>query len=104
MQRIAFLNSPESEAYREESRYLSVDPAPAFPADIPVSTLKLKLLDEKEEIFQRYRAMFALRNIGTDEALQALTLAFTGRSALLKHELAYVLGQMQNKEAVDALR
>ena len=48
--------------------------------------------------------MFALRNKGGTAAVQALTKAFAADSALLKHELAYVLGQMQDAEAVEALK
>ena len=48
--------------------------------------------------------MFALRNRGGTAAVQALTKAFASHSALLKHELAYVLGQMQDAKAVEALK
>lgn len=47
--------------------------------------------------------MFALRNRGTADAVDALGAAFGARSALLKHEVAYVLGQMQNSGALDVL-
>ena len=56
-----------------ENPYYSVDPAP--PSDfklLKVEDLKVKLLDENENLFERYRAMFALRNIGTDESILAL--------------------------------
>ena len=48
--------------------------------------------------------MFALRNKGGREAVKALGDAFASQSALLKHEIAYVLGQMQDAEAVSTLR
>jgi hypothetical protein len=35
--------------------------------------------------------------------LAALEESLKGRSALLKHEVAYVLGQIQNAAAIDAL-
>jgi deoxyhypusine monooxygenase len=45
---------------------------------------------------QRYAALFALRNKGGREAVEALGKVFSScRSALLKHEVAYVLGQLQ---------
>jgi deoxyhypusine monooxygenase len=51
--------------------YSSVDPAPpAATADIDV--LRQRLLDEELPLFQRYRAMFTLRNIGTKDAVLAL--------------------------------
>ena len=34
--------------------------------------LKQILLDENRSLFERYRAMFALRNLGTDEAVLAI--------------------------------
>ena len=52
---------------------------------------------------QRYSALFALRNKGGDEAVAALGAVFGARSALLKHEVAYVMGQMLDKKAVDFL-
>ena len=104
MQRIAFLSNADQEAYQEESRYLSVDPAPAFSSQTPVHQLQNILTSDTEDIFKRYRALFALRNVGSIEAVKALGSAFSSTSALLKHEVAYVLGQMQNKEAVQTLR
>jgi len=47
--------------------------------------------------------LFSLRNNGTDEACSALCSAFVTKSALLRHELAYVLGQMQNATAIPTL-
>ena len=86
------------------ARYTSVDPAPAAPADTPVAALRRALLDEGAPIFERYRALFGLRNAGGPGAVAALGAAFAGRSALLKHEVAYVLGQMQDAAAVETLR
>ena len=54
-------------------------------------------------MFQRMRALFALRNIGGEESVDALSEAFGSSSALLKHEIAYVLGQMQDDHAVPYL-
>lgn len=54
-------------------------------------------------MFQRMRAVFALRNRGGAEAVAALAAAFDDPSALLKHELAYVMGQMQDPAAIPFL-
>ena len=54
-------------------------------------------------MFQRMRALFALRNIGGKPAVDSLADAFGSSSALLKHEIAYVLGQMQDDNAVPHL-
>ena len=37
-----------------------------------VDELKHVLLDETRSLFERYRAMFALRDIGSDEAVLAI--------------------------------
>ena len=55
-----------------ENPYYSVDPAPPSVKVSSVSELKEKLLDENEGLFERYRAMFGLRNNGSDEAVLAL--------------------------------
>ena len=41
----------------------------------------------KLPLFQRYRAMFSLRNMGTEEAVLALAHGFTDKSALFRHEI-----------------
>ena len=84
------------------SEFGSVDPAPASDGNI-VSNLRNTICDEDEKMFQRMRALFALRNIGGEESVDALAAAFGSASALLKHEIAYVLGQMQDDHAVPHL-
>tara|TARA_B100001248_G_scaffold261513_1_gene252939 strand:- start:449 stop:928 length:480 start_codon:yes stop_codon:yes gene_type:complete len=84
------------------SQYGSVDPAP------PLTTGKIKdwelsLTDSSTPMFQRMRNVFALRNNGTDDACLALCAGFQSKSALLRHEVAYVLGQMQNEVAIPTL-
>lgn len=54
-----------------ESPYCSVDPAPPA-ARKSVPELRLTLLNESLPLFERYRAMFALRNHGSEEAVLAL--------------------------------
>lgn len=55
------------------------------------------------KMFDRYRALFALRNKGGPESATVLTEIFRSGSALLKHEVAYVLGQMLDSKTTDAL-
>lgn len=54
-----------------ENPYCSVDPAPPH-ARASVDELRGLLLDESLPLFERYRAMFALRNLGGPEAVLAL--------------------------------
>lgn len=87
----------------DKNPYYSVDPAPPA-ARKSVSELRSTLLDESLPLFDRYRAMFALRNLGTEEAVLALGDGLHCSSALFRHEIGYVLGQMQHPAAVPALR
>lgn len=61
------------------------------------------LCDPDKPLKQRFRALFALRNIGNNESVDCIAKCFNDSSALLKHELAYCLGQMQNPHAVPIL-
>uniref|UniRef100_A0ACD5YVI6 Uncharacterized protein n=1 Tax=Avena sativa TaxID=4498 RepID=A0ACD5YVI6_AVESA len=85
------------------SPYLSVDPAMPAKQGLSVEQLRELLLSEKEKMYERYAALFALRNDGGDCAVSAIVEALGVKSALLRHEVAYVLGQLQNKVASDAL-
>ena len=70
-----------------------------------MEVLRAALLDEATPMFERYRALFALRNLGGAGGaapLFAKVLESSG-SALLKHEVCYVLGQLQEPLAVAAL-
>jgi len=49
-----------------------------------VERLRGELVDTNLSLFQRYRAMFALRNIGTPAAVDALASGFADDSALFK--------------------
>ncbi|ETO04092.1 hypothetical protein RFI_21599 [Reticulomyxa filosa] len=90
----------------------SVDPAPPYfdvsvkQAKQPKSYEELEkiLLDEKQSLFERYRAMFTLRDLDTNTAVDILCKGFKNdKSALFKHEIAFVLGQMLNEHAVNSL-
>lgn len=90
--------------------YSSVDPAPPHPDHVHKSFQELGdiLCDSENKslpLFERYRAMFSLRNRGGLEAVQQLCRALTTdtTSALLRHEVAYVLGQLQHPASLEAL-
>ncbi|KGN44702.1 deoxyhypusine hydroxylase [Cucumis sativus] len=87
----------------EKSPFLSVDPAAPASSSASVGQLREILLDEDKDMYERYAALFTLRNNGNDEALTAIIDSLSSTSALLKHEVAYVLGQLQKKAASDAL-
>lgn len=92
----------ESPPVPQVSQYGSVDPAPPQPSG-DVAAWRATILDDTVPMFHRMRAVFSLRNQRTDEACLALCEGFGATSALLRHEIAYVLGQMQNTSALPAL-
>ncbi|KAL4596396.1 hypothetical protein ACB092_12G161500 [Castanea dentata] len=85
------------------SPFMSVDPAAPASSCSSVDQLRVVLLDEEKGMYERYAALFALRNHGGDDAVSAIIDSLHSKSALLKHEVAYVLGQLQNKAASAAL-
>jgi len=93
---------PDDARVPQVSQYGSVDPAPPSPFT-RVAELTERLCDETLPMFQRMRAVFSLRNERSDEACLALCQGFVSSSALLRHEIAYVLGQMQNPVALPTL-
>lgn len=101
-QRVQFMAANEN--HESGSKYLSVDPTPPFDYK-PADELHDILVNEKSDLFDRYRALFSLRNAGGNAAVGSMAECMrTSGSALLKHEIAYVLGQMQDKEGVDCLK
>ncbi|KAK4874919.1 hypothetical protein RN001_014279 [Aquatica leii] len=104
LERIKWLQDPNARNEKlTPNPFASVDPAP--PASISdVQNLKEILLSENESLFNRYRAMFALRNIKTKEAVLALGSALKCGSALFRHEIAFVLGQLQDDVSVPFLK
>lgn len=89
----------------EKSAFTSIDPAPPLPTDQAHKVEKLQkiLNDQETPLFERYRAMFRLRDLATDEACLALATGFADPSALFKHEIAYVFGQLCNPVTVPSL-
>jgi len=62
-------------------------------------------MDHSVPLFQRYGALFALRDQASDEAAAGLgrVLLEDKSSAVLRHEVAFVLGQMQRAVALGPL-
>ncbi|XP_055609507.1 deoxyhypusine hydroxylase-like [Uranotaenia lowii] len=99
--RIRWLKQKEN-GFVDNNPYASVDPTPpALSTD--VKELQKILLDESETLFNRYRAMFSLRNLRTQESVVALASGLKGKSALFRHEVAFVLGQLQEECSIPFL-
>ncbi|XP_049532686.1 deoxyhypusine hydroxylase [Anopheles darlingi] len=87
---------------KDGNPYASVDPTPAADGR-SVEDLQRILMDETDTLFNRYRAMFALRNLQSKEATLALATGLKGKSALFRHEVAFVLGQLQEECSIPFL-
>ena len=87
------LRQKENDGNVEGNVWGSHDPAPPS-KEKDVMKLRQMLLDEDLPLFDRYRAMFSLRNIGDDESIYALAAGLQCSSALFRHEIAFVLGQV----------
>lgn len=100
---------------KEELEYKTNDPAPPFNFKKDeqyrdLTKISKIMHDEKETMFNRYRAIFTLREMNTDEAVKVLCECFDKEqeqkfSPLFKHEVAYILGQMayKAKSALESL-
>jgi len=108
------VNKENADKNAFHSMYGSVDPAP--PSDLnekpnsspeTLEKLRSKLLNRELSIFERYRAMFCLRNIGITAAVNILVEALNEadtEGAVFAHEVAYVLGQIQHPAAIEGLK
>jgi deoxyhypusine monooxygenase len=106
--KIANLKMSNTDRTKCRGKYASIDPAARFEGSGPqdVKTLRSILITDNEEekmLYSRYAAMFELRDIGSDEAIQALCDGLKCKNPLLKHEVAFVLGQLQNPISIPAL-
>lgn len=75
-----------------------------------IPELKKTLLDTTLPLFKRYRAMFALRDLCSPPdlptavpAIEALAEGFQDGSALFRHEIAFVFGQLSHPASIPSL-
>ncbi|SCV72863.1 BQ2448_4400 [Microbotryum intermedium] len=122
--KIEWDNSEQGKKERRPNEFHTIDPAPAcFPmtsdhsplasgskasttstgGSFTIPELQSTLNDTSKSLFDRYRAMFALRNDGSKEAVLALATGFDDESALFRHEIAYVFGQLSSPYSVPSL-
>jgi len=80
------------------------DPAPPENNKVfSIAELKKRLLDTNLSLFKRYRALFALRDIGDEQAVLAMAEGLNDSSALFRHEIAFVMGQLQHPASAQCL-
>ncbi len=105
VKRLAYLLEHPEKCQKHEG-FCSVDPAPPFMPDeasTDVEDIVNTMLDESLPLFNRYQAMFTLRNMKSKDAVLGLARGLSDPSALFRHEVAYVLGQVADPAAVPAL-
>eukprot|EP01091_Cochliopodium_minus_P012705 TRINITY_DN3912_c0_g1_i2.p1 TRINITY_DN3912_c0_g1~~TRINITY_DN3912_c0_g1_i2.p1 ORF type:complete len:319 (-),score=106.71 TRINITY_DN3912_c0_g1_i2:70-1026(-) len=102
----------ESKPEKVKSKFDTVDPAPSSELK-SIEKLEEILLNENLTMFERYKALFKLRDIAQDESdndervkgsVLAICKGLKDKSALFRHEMAYVLGQIHHPYATDSLR
>lgn len=89
----------------------AVEQPAAAAADSTVLALRKTLTDENAALARRFRALFSLKHLAAQNpatsqsvpAIEAIAAGFSSPSALLKHELAYCLGQSGKDAAVPYL-
>lgn len=95
------------------SDFASIDPAPPLPMaskEFSIPELEQTLLDTNLPLFKRYRAMFALRDLASPPdlptavpAVHALAKGLHDPSALFRHEIAFVFGQLCHPASIPSL-
>lgn len=75
---------------------------------MPASSVEIQkigaILNNRDRpLKERFRALFTLKNLGGQEAIEQMSKTFQDPSELLKHEVAYCLGQMGNFNAIPIL-
>ena len=95
------------------SDFTSIDPAPPLAQAMhqhTIGELQRQLLDASLPLFDRYRAMFALRDLSSPPdlptavpAVYALAAGFSDPSALFRHEVAFVFGQLSHPASIPSL-
>ena len=98
---------------RAPSNFASIDPAPPLPqaSDLPsIAELESNLLSTQLPLFARYRAMFSLRDLCSPPdlptavpAVHALAKGLHDPSALFRHEVAFVFGQLSHPASIPSL-
>lgn len=112
--RIEWEHSAKRKAERlRTSNFTSIDPAPTLAQGThqhTIEDLQKQLLNTCLPLFDRYRAMFALRDLSSPPdlptavpAVKALASGFSDHSALFRHEIAFVFGQLSHPASIPSL-
>ncbi|KCZ80142.1 hypothetical protein H312_02474 [Anncaliia algerae PRA339] len=80
----------------EISKYNSFDPAMPLDKNLTREEMRKFLLDDSSDLFLKYEIIFYLRDLATIESISLLGEGMKNTSELLKHEIAFVVGQIAN--------
>lgn len=77
----------------------------------PIQDLRSQLIDDCNDLFHRYRVLFALRDLASPSSLPTAVPAVEAladalrmvKSALLRHEIAFVFGQLTHPASIPVL-
>lgn len=97
----------KSKAY--STNFTTYDPAPALAYYSGINELESILMDPKSSLFNKYRALFQLRNIGNDQCVHLLGKVLLHyqldlKMSLMNHEIGYIFGQLANPLSVKYLK
>ena len=76
---------------------------PATATEEQYTAMEQVLMNDEGPISDRMRTCFTLKSLGTPRAIDALGCGFKANSDLLKHEVAYCIGQIQDTYAIPLL-
>jgi len=97
--RIKFFKSLKEKS-NGSGMFYSVDPAPPYDKEFAEKMSHQDLeniyLSNSLPLFERYRALFTLRDRNDSQSLKIICKGLKDKSALFRHEVAFVLGQLQN--------
>jgi len=95
----------ESREPAKHSAYVTVDPALKPEGALSLDAARAMLTNESAPLHERYGALFALRDMNSREASLALAEGLRERSsALFRHEVAFVLGQVEDAATAEQLK
>lgn len=102
------LQEKASDTELTKSKFNTVDPIAnqslATVESLSLDQLDHRLCDVSRDLYERYEALFALRDLGTAKAYESITKAMRDTSsALFRHEVAFVLGQIRTPGSITAL-
>eukprot|EP01025_Chloroclados_australasicus_P012153 TRINITY_DN1555_c1_g1_i2.p2 TRINITY_DN1555_c1_g1~~TRINITY_DN1555_c1_g1_i2.p2 ORF type:complete len:332 (-),score=39.95 TRINITY_DN1555_c1_g1_i2:2708-3568(-) len=93
IQRINYLTICEE--FKNDAELIDPQMLPPYPTSVSLEKLSSILKDTNAKMLNRYRALFTLKERKSSEAKDVLSdVLLTSDSPVLKHEIAYVMGQI----------